>query len=134
MRADFSNEEIIAVKAFLGPWPRALEAAGLRDCFTGFVTAEDGFPRKPDPTGCRALLERWGINPARAVMIGDRPLDVEAGRAAGTLGCLLDPEHRFDGAEADLRAGSLEELPALLTGAWPGSAPEDSPPHNRLIT
>ncbi len=31
MRADFSNEEIIAVKAFLGPWPRALEAAGLKE-------------------------------------------------------------------------------------------------------
>ncbi len=30
-RADFSNEEIIAVKAFLGPWPRALEAAGLKE-------------------------------------------------------------------------------------------------------
>lgn len=29
-RADFSPEEIAAVKAFLGPWPRALEAAGLK--------------------------------------------------------------------------------------------------------
>ena len=29
-RSDFSEEEIVAVKAFLGPWPRALEAAGLK--------------------------------------------------------------------------------------------------------
>jgi hypothetical protein len=30
-RSDFSDEEVCAVKAFLGPWPRALEAAGLKD-------------------------------------------------------------------------------------------------------
>lgn len=30
-RSDFTNEEIVAIKAFLGPWPRALEAAGLKD-------------------------------------------------------------------------------------------------------
>ncbi|MCI8387222.1 MAG: hypothetical protein HFE63_01995 [Clostridiales bacterium] len=29
-RSDFTNEEVIAIKAFLGPWPRALEAAGLK--------------------------------------------------------------------------------------------------------
>ncbi|MDD4125353.1 MAG: hypothetical protein PHW77_06505, partial [Eubacteriales bacterium] len=28
-RRDFSDEEIVAIKAFLGPWPRALEAASL---------------------------------------------------------------------------------------------------------
>ena len=30
-RSDFTNEEIVAIKAFLGPWPRALEAAGIKD-------------------------------------------------------------------------------------------------------
>lgn len=29
-RSDFSDEEVCAIKAFLGPWPRALEAAGLK--------------------------------------------------------------------------------------------------------
>ena len=29
-RSDFENEEVCAIKAFLGPWPRALEAAGLK--------------------------------------------------------------------------------------------------------
>jgi len=29
-RADFSNEEVAAIKSFLGPWPRALEAAGIK--------------------------------------------------------------------------------------------------------
>lgn len=29
-RGDFTSEEVEAVKAHLGPWPRALEAAGLK--------------------------------------------------------------------------------------------------------
>ena len=29
-RSDFSDAEVVAIKAFLGPWPRALEAAGLK--------------------------------------------------------------------------------------------------------
>ena len=29
-RADFLEDEVIAIKSFLGPWPRALEAAGIK--------------------------------------------------------------------------------------------------------
>lgn len=29
-RSDFSEREVVAVKAHLGPWPRALEAAGIK--------------------------------------------------------------------------------------------------------
>ncbi|MBQ6264730.1 MAG: hypothetical protein IJ050_00295 [Clostridia bacterium] len=30
-RKDFTNGEVNAIKAFLGPWPRALEAAGIKE-------------------------------------------------------------------------------------------------------
>jgi len=29
-RADFAEDEVVAIKAYLGPWPRALEAAGIK--------------------------------------------------------------------------------------------------------
>ena len=29
-RSDFSEREVVAIKAFLGPWPRALEAADIK--------------------------------------------------------------------------------------------------------
>lgn len=29
-RSDFEDHEVVAIKAFLGPWPRALEAAGIK--------------------------------------------------------------------------------------------------------
>jgi hypothetical protein len=30
-RSDFSEEEVNAIKSLFGPWPRALEAAGLKE-------------------------------------------------------------------------------------------------------
>lgn len=30
-RSDFSECEVVAIKSHLGPWPRALEAVGLKD-------------------------------------------------------------------------------------------------------
>ena len=29
-RTDFSDAQVVAIKAFLGPWPRALEASGIK--------------------------------------------------------------------------------------------------------
>ena len=29
-RSDFEEREVVAIKAFLGPWPRALEEAGIK--------------------------------------------------------------------------------------------------------
>lgn len=29
-RSDFSEEQVVAIKAYLGPWPRALEAAQIK--------------------------------------------------------------------------------------------------------
>ncbi len=29
-RSDFTQEEVVAIKAHLGPWPRALEAADVK--------------------------------------------------------------------------------------------------------
>lgn len=34
-RTDFGAAEVVAIKAFWGPWPRALEAAGLKPPRTG---------------------------------------------------------------------------------------------------
>ena len=30
-KSDFTQEEVMAIKSFLGPWPRALEAAGIKE-------------------------------------------------------------------------------------------------------
>ncbi len=82
--------------------------------FTDVITSESGFPRKPAPDSLLHLMRVHGLPPEACVMIGDRPLDVEAGANAGMLGCLLDAEGRFDGYPCPLRARSAAELPELL--------------------
>lgn len=91
-----------------------LRANGLEGMFTDVITSESGFPRKPAPDSLLHLMRVHGLPPEACVMIGDRPLDVEAGANAGMLGCLLDGEGRFDGYPCPLRARSAAELPELL--------------------
>ena len=45
--------------------------------------------RKPRPGMLLAAIERFGIDPARSLLIGDTPSDVEAAHAAGVAGRLL---------------------------------------------
>lgn len=94
-----------------------LESCGLLPYFTDLVTGDAGFPRKPAPDSCLYLLRRHGIAPETAVMIGDRPLDTAAGRAAGMLSCLLDTEGRFPEDAAELRTEDAGALPGLLCPA-----------------
>jgi HAD superfamily hydrolase (TIGR01549 family) len=69
---------------------------------------------KPHPTIFRAVLERIGVQPAQAAMVGDSPEDdVEGARAAGIgTAFLLDREDRYP--EIAGRLPSLLALPAAL--------------------
>ena len=96
---------------------RALEMKGMLRYFDGWVTSEDHFPNKPAPDMLLHLLDRFSIDPAQAVMIGDRPLDTASGRAAGMLSCLLDVEGRFPDDPCELRTARAIALAALLCPA-----------------
>ena len=91
-----------------------LRHAGLFELFDDFVTREDDFPRKPEPDCLLHLLGKHGLNPAACVMIGDRPLDTEAGRRAGMLSCLLDVEGRFPEDPSELRVDTAVGLAEML--------------------
>ena len=94
-------------------WPY-LAHAGLKDLFDGGVFPEDGLPSKPAPDMILHLMEKHGLDPVRCVMIGDRPLDVESGRAAGIVTCLIDTEGRFKDTPCDIRTDTAEGLARLL--------------------
>jgi len=61
----------------------AFRAVGLRDYFQTVVTATDTDAHKPSPEPILLALERLGATAQRAVYVGDAPVDVTAGRAAG---------------------------------------------------
>jgi phosphoglycolate phosphatase-like HAD superfamily hydrolase len=91
----------------------ALLAAGnLTPYFSGSVTAADGFPRKPDPAAFNAIIERQGLERAATMAIGDREIDVQAGKAAGVVTCFFGAADA--GVEADLTISDFRELARLL--------------------
>ena len=81
--------------------------------FLDILTTEDGYPRKPDPAGFCALIERNAVPRDRALAVGDRDLDVQAGKAAGVATCLYDAAPS-PGVEPDFCVASWDELAALL--------------------
>ncbi|MCA0969273.1 HAD-IA family hydrolase [Halobacillus litoralis] len=60
-----------------------LKKFDLYDYFTDFITSEHGFERKPSPNALLHLSEKHQITTSEAVMIGDRDLDLLAGKHAG---------------------------------------------------
>jgi len=68
---------------------------------------------KPHQTIFRAILERLGVEPGRAAMVGDSlEDDVEGARAVGMQAILLDREDRYPDVEG--RLTDLLALPAAL--------------------
>jgi HAD superfamily hydrolase (TIGR01509 family) len=57
----------------------------LSHYFEVIMTREEGFAQKPEPDGILECLRRMKAQPSHAITIGDTPLDVRAGKAAGTL-------------------------------------------------
>ena len=58
-----------------------LEKTSIAAYFTEVVTSNSGFKRKPDPESMIYLREKYQID--SGLVIGDRPIDIEAGQAAG---------------------------------------------------
>lgn len=75
-----------------------LKRFGLEGFFDVIVTRNDGFRLKPYPDGLKWVLRRVDVSESRAIFVGDSPIDVEAGRAAGVfVAALKDSFLRFRG-------------------------------------
>lgn len=62
---------------------KILEAKGLRSYFEVLIGKEDVENQKPDPEGILKAIQRLGIDPEKALYVGDNQVDVIAGKAAG---------------------------------------------------
>lgn len=98
-----------------GLWVYALmERMGIRDCFDFVLDCTYDFPRKPAPDALNFLIEKCGIDKSRALMIGDRDLDIEVAHNAGIDACLFDPENFYSDLQAEYRITSLLELKDII--------------------
>ena len=59
------------------------------DTFTEVCGKTDDMPKKPAPDLVLAIMERCGVQPDDAVMVGDSSVDIQTGQNAGihTIGC-----------------------------------------------
>lgn len=97
-----------------------LEHFGLAAHFTAIYGAELDGMRTDKCDLLRHLVQAEDLDPAQAIMIGDRRFDVEAARAVGALAVWADwgygePAER-DAAGADHICRSVAELRDLLAG------------------
>lgn len=98
---------------------RILGAMGLLDAFDIIIGLDDVEHPKPHPEPVLKALARMHVEPCNAVMIGDVPNDILAGRAAGTMtiGVASDQKARSELLDAGAHAviADLQELIPLLT-------------------
>jgi len=64
----------------VAPAERLLEQLGLRGFFSAVMGGDGPHPRKPDPSGLRALM---ALDARPSVMVGDSPVDAATAEAAG---------------------------------------------------
>jgi HAD superfamily hydrolase (TIGR01509 family) len=99
-----------------------LDAHDMRSLFVEAIARNDGYPRKPDPAAFVAVLQHQHLDPRETLSIGDREIDILAGRAAGTHTCLFGSARVA--VPADLTVGDYAELLGWLAGqSAPGMLP-----------
>lgn len=94
---------------------RLREAVGADDAVAGAISKGDVEHSKPSPDIFEAVLERFEVDPARALVIGDTPWDIEA---AGKLGlktvCVLTGGATREQLEEAGAAAVYEDVAELL--------------------
>ncbi|WP_157270028.1 HAD family hydrolase [Azohydromonas aeria] len=117
------DEEIRVVVATAAGAPELealLRQAGVHDLIEEATTEDDAERSKPDPDIVLAALQRAGVQPVEAMLIGDTPHDVEAARAAGVDAIALRCGGWWDDA-ALAGAVAIYDSPAALLQGWEGS-------------
>jgi len=66
---------------------KVVRGLGIAGEFDLIVGADPNTQKKPQPEMLNSVVEQLQIEPARALMIGDGEIDVQAGKSAGVLTC-----------------------------------------------
>lgn len=91
-----------------------LDQFQLKDVFHGAVTSDNDFPRKPDPSALLYLQKHYDLDLAHTAMIGDRAIDIKAGKNAKMKTIYFDVDQFHDDAGADLVINDLTEIKTLV--------------------
>lgn len=95
-----------------------LQGLGIAAAFRAVRGGDEG-PRKPSPDGLLHLCAELGVPPARALLVGDSPVDLATGRAASVRVCAVTwgLSERAALSAADYICDTPGEVGALLAGS-----------------
>jgi len=82
----------------------------MTSLFSGIITKEGGFKRKPDPDAFIYAIRNYRLNSKSTLSIGDRDLDVIAARDAGTKTCFFSQNGTRPSIDVDF---IIDDLPQL---------------------
>lgn len=99
----------------------AIYAAPHHEQGQGEYAVADHPDRKPNPGMLLRAAEEYGLDLPRSWMVGDKEVDLEAGRRAGCRVVLVRTGYGagVDGAGADLVAADLAEAVDHILASWP---------------
>src|SRR5580692_2348068 len=98
---------------------RILDAMGLSKYFRAIYGGNSFETKKPDPLGARTILRELGVEPEKALLVGDSEVDVQTARNAGMLAAAVNygfGMHNRGVHPADIYFDHLDELATLLGG------------------
>ncbi|MDD3714534.1 MAG: HAD-IA family hydrolase [Atribacterota bacterium] len=90
-----------------------LDHYGMRQLFTEIITGNDGYERKPNPDAFNYLVKKYQLKKGSTLAIGDRILDIQAGREAGIKTVFINLNDGLECDFADFKINSLEEALSL---------------------
>lgn len=108
----------IATNSHLGPLETLMDKFGLRPSVDAVVTLDEALVAKPNPHMIAMACERMGLAPSECALIGDRIIDMLAGKDAGVhcIGIARNAQIRAElvGAGADEIVANLSGLLSIL--------------------
>ncbi len=99
----------------------AIYAAPHHEEGQGEYAVADHPERKPNPGMLVRAAEEHGLDLSRSWMVGDKAIDLDAGRRAGCKVALVRTGygHKVDGSKADLVAADLPAVLDQILAQWP---------------
>lgn len=98
--------------------PHYLNSFEIGGFFSVAVSSGDVENPKPSPEPVLKAVGKLNLKPREAVMVGDRPEDIEAGKAAGTYTIAVSrsvrPKSELETAKPDFIINELSEILSIL--------------------
>lgn len=87
-----------------------LEAYGLLQYFDGLMTEEEMCELKPAPGGMIDLCKQYQVKPEQMLMVGDRAVDIDSAKNAGTAACFYNTNGIAVPDGTDFEIENLQDL------------------------